>query len=188
MSEVEVWNSPKLLNRHLKHLFRSKQNSHCVTHMQEQSFLKILPPLSPWLLYIHTSIYIFCIWCAHTLWHTIHLVKKTTKKNLSFKYHGAVFLKAVIPFQLQRSKALQIKVTLTHVCAQRFSEESHFKRQSLWGHRSARKQTHSQNWLLDLLICGESILQWRIQFQTPLTVTADEGTGQQSHAGDGQQL
>lgn len=49
-------------------------------------------------------------------------------------------------------------------------------------------QSHNQDKSLDLLIGDEPVLRRGIQFETPLTEVADEGTGQQSHAGDGQQL
>ena len=49
-------------------------------------------------------------------------------------------------------------------------------------------QTHYQDKSLDLLICDEPVRRRGIQFETPLTEVADEGAGQQSHAGDGQQL
>lgn len=52
----------------------------------------------------------------------------------------------------------------------------------------ASKHQETLNKLLDLLIREESILRVDVQFEASLTVAADERTGQQSHAGDGQQL
>lgn len=41
---------------------------------------------------------------------------------------------------------------------------------------------------LGLLICNDSVLQLGVQFEAPLAEVADECAGQQSHAGDGEQL
>lgn len=53
---------------------------------------------------------------------------------------------------------------------------------------SAGKPTRSQNRSLDLLIGDESVLRLGVEFEALLAEAADEGAGQQSHAGDGQQL
>lgn len=99
---------------------------------------------------------------------------------------------------LQRKKALQIKEAITHThthtCAQRFfcvSTSCTFTHEGR-AHQNTSgttvEQRHFRNKSKALLICDHSILWRDVQFEPPLTVAADEGAGQQSHAGDGQQL
>lgn len=124
---------------------------------------------------VHSYIYILYIHCAcyGTREPTLYLASNT---NVPV----AVVASPSIRW-LQKSKALKIKKK-PFVCVCVLLKSHHTDGIKAGVH------AHSQNKSLDLLICDEPILRLGVQFESPLTEVADEGAGQQSHAGDGQQL
>lgn len=55
-------------------------------------------------------------------------------------------------------------------------------------HISIRLKKKKSNTSSLLLICNKSILRLSVQFEVSVAEAADQRSGQQSHAGDGQQL
>jgi len=64
----------------------------------------------------------------------------------------------------------------------------HLKAHRLPGAEGTSERTPDQNRSLDFLICDATILRLDIQLQALVAEVADEGAGQQGHAGNGQQL